>query len=469
MSPDTSQVLFRHEYEEELSGWLGRRFAYLCTTYAVLGAVFLVFSLWALLATWKAGGALRLPWLTGAESAAWLAVVSVHFAARRRARGRDDLLRAATRMILLLGAVSLGTRLLAQGLGVSFPGSMILAIFFWHITACLFLPWPPRESLRPVLPLLALWALHALFLGEGAFVARAMAVMFSPGVLVPGLLVCAWRLRRHRQDFSSLMLGRQFTSLRQEFSRARTIHESLFPGPYDDGYVRIAYTYAPMRELGGDFLHLHGGPGGLVNLALVDVTGHGLAAALTVNRLFGELERIRAEAPDASPGEMLSLLNRYIGLTLARHNIFATAVALQLDPYHGRLSWASAGHPPVFLRGINRVVRELASTGLLLGAALDDEYEIGEQSVELSPGDVVVAYTDGAFEARDRGGRALGLRRLREIVEGPIPPHGWPQSICAEVDTHRAGRAEDDVLVASMSFLSYRTKTSAVRPAVASA
>ena len=62
-----------------------------------------------------------------------------------------------------------------------------------------------------------------------------------------------------------------------------------FPAEYDDGFVRFEYRYTPMRELGGDFVHLHVAASGIVHVVLLDVTGHGLAAALTVNRLYGEL------------------------------------------------------------------------------------------------------------------------------------------------------------------------------------
>src|SRR5690606_36963856 len=133
-------------------------------------------------------------------------------------------------------------------------------------------------------------------------------------------------------------------------------------------------------------------------------TGHGLAAALTVNRLYGELERLRAEGPNMPPAEVIRLLNRYVQLTMAHHNIYATALAISLDPYDGTLRCANAGHPPAFLRAASGAVRELMATGVVLGALMDEEYEIEEISDKLHPGDSVVAYTDGAFETRNRRG-----------------------------------------------------------------
>ncbi|MHC4419392.1 MAG: hypothetical protein ACYS1E_02230, partial [Planctomycetota bacterium] len=248
-SPDTSQVLFRREYEHELETWVRRRFTWLCIAYVVLGALGLTWEY--LVGPGQPAGTARLVLSTGAGALS-LVIVGLFFWRREGHATREDVLRAASAMILALGAVSLASRFLAEWRGANFGTSVIVAIFFWHFTACLFLPWTPRASLRPILPLLAVWALHLLLVERSpGLVERLLQVMFSPGILLPGLMICGWRLKRHSRQFRSVMMGRHFRSLRQEFTRARSIHESLFPNEYDDGYVRFQYTYQPMRELGG--------------------------------------------------------------------------------------------------------------------------------------------------------------------------------------------------------------------------
>jgi len=144
---------------------------------------------------------------------------------------------------------------------------------------------------------------------------------------------------------------------------------------------------------------------------------------------------------------------------MTRHNIYATAIVLQLDPYGGEISWASAGHPPAFLRGANGTVRSLPATGVVLGALPDEEFEIDEKVMELSPGDMILAYTDGAFEVRDRMGHQLGLDGLRDLLLKLPPPENWPQFICSSVEKHKAGRTEDDILVSSLTYISQRLQT----------
>jgi serine phosphatase RsbU (regulator of sigma subunit) len=78
-----------------------------------------------------------------------------------------------------------------------------------------------------------------------------------------------------------------------------------------------------------------------------------------------------------------------------------------------------------------------------------------------------VSYTDGAFEARDRLGQQFGLDRLRELLHLKPPPGNWPQFLSAAVDKHQVGHAEDDVLVAALTFAAVRPQRQAAKPAMA--
>ena len=65
--------------------------------------------------------------------------------------------------------------------------NLLMTIFLWHFSACLFLPWRPNESLRPFLPLLAAWAMIVLFIQRGedvSFGSQLLTVIFGPGVLM---------------------------------------------------------------------------------------------------------------------------------------------------------------------------------------------------------------------------------------------------------------------------------------------
>ncbi|MBM4107723.1 MAG: serine/threonine-protein phosphatase [Phycisphaerae bacterium] len=343
----------------------------------------------------------------------------------------------------------------------------VWGIFITHVLACLFLPWTPRESFRPLMPLIAATALVMIAFsvraavagaGSGALVAIAAGVVASSMVIgLPGAGVCWWRHARFHRRFTFDVMRGRYVELRQELTNARQIHESLFPAPFHRDGLRFRYLYEPMRQIGGDYLYIRfddarAGPRPC-NLVLTDVTGHGIPAALTVNRLHGELERIFAENPGCPPGKVLALLNRYVHLTLANHSVYATALCLRFDPARDTLEYASGGHPPAFLRGADGSIDRLDCTTLVLGAEVGADFEPDTRALRFMPGDTLIAYTDGALEARDAAGRYFGIVGLERLLAASTPDaeHGWPRAVLRAVDAHRYGPIADDTLVVEIT------------------
>ncbi len=335
-------------------------------------------------------------------------------------------------------------------------------IFFAHFFACLFLPWTPRESIRPLIPLLILSAVITIIYLDG-WLAIALTIVLSPLIAVPGGLICWWRHSRFRSRFHYRALRGRYSQMKQELTDARRIHEALFPAPITNGSLRFNFVYQPMRQIGGDFLYIHRFPGLAavddkaspdvepLNIVIIDVTGHGIPAALTVNRLHGELERIFAEQPDIEPGDVLTSLNRYVHLTLANHSVYATALCLRIDPAGDALDWASGGHPPAFVRTIDGRLDRLDSTAFVLGACHGADFKAGQQTMRFARGDVLIAYTDGATEARNDRGQMLRVEGLQRIIAGLRPEDaswgGWSGAVLRAVDQHRFGPPADDTLV----------------------
>ena len=336
-------------------------------------------------------------------------------------------------------------------------------IFMWHFIACLFLPWTARESFKPILPLLILNALVTLFYIRFVPVLGTVTVLASPLVAAPGMAVCWWRTSRFRRSFAYRMLYGRYGEMRQELATARSIHDALFPQPIEDGPVRFTYLYEPMRQIGGDFLYARSIKSGtdahpILNVVLLDVTGHGISAALTVNRLAGEIDREFGKRPETSPGELLKGLNDYLHHSLARHSVYASALCVQVNPNRDILRWASAGHPPAFVRTVDGRVDRLNSTAFLLGVCRVEDFVSGEESMRFGPGDALLAYTDGATEATNSEGRMLRIDGLQRIVvhaadetAGRVSSPGeWSRRIIEEVDRYRGGPTQDDLLVAQI-------------------
>ena len=283
-------------------------------------------------------------------------------------------------------------------------------------------------------------------------------ILFSPLVASPGAGLCWWRHSRFRDEVTTRLVRGRYVEMRRELTDARKIHESLFPKMLVDGPITFSYFYEPMRQIGGDYLYVQTLPGessrGGLQMVIMDVTGHGIPAALTVNRLHGELQRIFAEQPGVMPGEVLRLLNRYVNLTMADHALFVTAICLRVDPVKCVVDYASGGHPPAYLKGADGSVQELPATTYLLGAEADALFDPAQAQVPFRPGDRIAAFTDGAIEARNPHGRMLGLAGMRGLV-ARIETRGerhWAGKLLQAIDEFRAGPPTDDTLVVEIGF-----------------
>ncbi|MEM8872723.1 MAG: PP2C family protein-serine/threonine phosphatase [Planctomycetota bacterium] len=346
---------------------------------------------------------------------------------------------------------------------ISAGWALFAIIFFGHLVSCLIIPWNFRESLFPGLVVFNAFVLiliaDIMFSGLPWW-AAIIFIVLGLLALVPGSLWCFWRYTRFPKVFRTRYEADRYKQLSKDLSGARQIHEAVLPPQKNHGLVRLNYVYEPMSQIGGDLLYVRESEGqdGAVSAVLLDVTGHGVAAALTVNRLLGELDRIYGEDPDVSPGKVLAGLNHYVHLTLVRHGIFVTGLALRLEPNsnNGNLLYASAGHPPAFVcRSGN--CDQLEPTTFMLGVMDEAGFDPNEQSHHLDPGDAVLVYTDGAAEARDERDRQIGTKGLEKLfhaMSGDRDPADWPKTVLGHVAKHRNRPPDDDTIVAAM----YRAK-----------
>ncbi|MCC6283994.1 MAG: serine/threonine-protein phosphatase [Phycisphaerales bacterium] len=391
---------------------------------------------------------------------------------RRFRLPRTDLLRLSYWLVIAFGTVELVSSMVTQSSGARAADALAL-IGAVHFIGCLFLPWSPRQALVPIAALAGVGLPLALMFSQGTIWSRILTEALSPLAGLPGVVVCWLRQTRRMSDLKLRFLQTRYGQVRRELVDARRIHESLFPRPVTQGDIRLSYLYEPMHLIGGDFLHAHlsptdDGESQCVSVVMLDVTGHGIPAALTVNRLSGELHRLFAEDPGIRPGRVLSLLNRYVHLTLATHSVYVTGICLRADPHRRRIEYASAGHPPAFLRAVDGTIEELESTAVVLGALADAEFEAAPRSLRFGPGDSVIAYTDGATECRSESGRMFGVEGVRRVVASRYSDCGssWPARLGDAVERHRHGPPADDTLVFEVAFAF--DKAARTRPAGAS-
>ncbi len=404
----------------------------------------------------------------------FLVVGGILLVAWRYAIDRREMVRLAFWFLIYRGVVSISSDVMFES--VQFP----LTITIFHMLAAALLPWDTRDAVRPLVVLLVLNAITR-FAVYGVTSTEVMFVLLATLCLVPGTLIAWLKHARRTAQFKLRFFQNRYGQMRRELVDARRIHELVFPDPATSDTIAFDYRYEPMRQIGGDYLFARFSPAiepdapDPFNLIVLDVTGHGIPAALTVNRLSGEVERLFAEDPHAAPGDVLRALNRYVHLTIANHSVYATAVCLRVDPAKATLEYANGGHPPAFLRAVDGTIQELDSTAMVLGAMPDDDFESAPVTMRFGPGDTLLAYTDGATEARDDAGRMLRIAGLQRVIAQGVgrgrtdaapPPGTWAQRLIEAVERHRAGPPDDDTLVVEVHHLLGSTDEKPGTPAV---
>jgi serine phosphatase RsbU (regulator of sigma subunit) len=202
--------------------------------------------------------------------------------------------------------------------------------------------------------------------------------------------------------------------LQEELKVASEIQMRLQPAcpPPISGYSICAYSI-PSREIGGDYYdYIERKRQGRMALALGDVSGKGIGAALLMSSLHAAL---RAQTQTSHPiREMMAHLNDYIAEN-SPENKFLTLFYSELDPLTGDLYFANAGHnPPILCRATGQLER-LDATGLPIGILADSTYTEG--CTRLWPGDALVVYSDGITESVNLADEEFGEERLIAVVQ----------------------------------------------------
>lgn len=215
---------------------------------------------------------------------------------------------------------------------------------------------------------------------------------------------------------------------------AREIQQSLIPPDLKVPGASISGHSVACEGAGGDYVDFwtpseaeplaHGS----VHLAIGDVSGHGVGAAMVMAGGRAFLRALLAQSSDLSV--VMERLNRLISRDL-QNGHFMTLFVCRFDAAAETLTYASAGHdPPLLQRARSQKQVALEATGPPLGVL--EEVRFPTRRVRVSPGDLVVLTTDGVWEARNPRRESFGRERLtlalRELAEGD------PREIIREIE-----------------------------------
>ena len=211
----------------------------------------------------------------------------------------------------------------------------------------------------------------------------------------------------------------------REISFGSQIQRSLLFGdlPARAGSVEIAASTEPSKGIDGDFYDFFSYSADRFDIAIGDVMGKGIPAALigaavkqALNRVIAEQAALRTyESEAASPAELINGLHHKIGQRLITLDTFVTLAYLRFDMTLNRVTLVDAGHTRAILTGHDGL-RHLSGDNLPLGVLADERYT--EHSADIQSGDLVFLYSDGLTEAKNPAGEEFGLERLDQLVDG---------------------------------------------------
>lgn len=307
---------------------------------------------------------------------------------------------------------------------------LLLQLFLLHVVACLLVSLSVREGLVLLGLLVLVFAGTQVFPGPAPAGVRLVMILLSPILGLPGFLYSWWRhVRVRRVTGRQLVYDRfgqtveQLSEISRELQEAGRLHDALLPTSWEDEHFRFEMAYRPMRALGGDYLRVHRLPEGGVLIAVIDVTGHGVPAALAVHRLHDELTRLLSVSDN--PAVILAGLNTFITERFADQAMFATAsvvkVSRAVPPASSsasasgwRVTWCGGGHPAVLMvptaergQSTEALVSRMPMLGVMEPSlfAAEAADSVGDTHANGS-GAVLVGFTDGLTEARPQGAAA---------------------------------------------------------------
>ena len=202
----------------------------------------------------------------------------------------------------------------------------------------------------------------------------------------------------------------------QELSLAHSIQVSFLPEsiPQIPGW-QLTAILEPARQISGDFYDFIHLPDGKLGFLIADVADKGLGSALYM-ALSNTLIRTFANEYFDNPAMVLKTANQHI-LRNARANLFVTVFFAVLDPETGFVRYANAGHNPPLLFGSNGI-KTLNNNGMPLG--IDEENDWTQDEIVISPGEVLLLYTDGVTDAQNIAGEFVEKTLILNTVQKNI-------------------------------------------------
>jgi len=233
--------------------------------------------------------------------------------------------------------------------------------------------------------------------------------------------------------------------LERDMQLAQQVQLSFLPDKTPDvPGMKFCVSYRTALQVGGDFYDFVTQPDGKIVVAIGDVSGKGVPAALLMAKMTSDVRL--CSMSHSEPKDIVAEINRRT-VESSSDETFVTFVLMTLDPDTGRLTLTNAGHMPPLLREASegRVQAVEGGIGFPLGVMEDVEYD--QTEILLKPGDTLTTFTDGVTEAMNAEHEAYGEERLVKVIgEGASDPSELLERVLTDVQQYVGDQPQSDDL-----------------------
>jgi len=235
----------------------------------------------------------------------------------------------------------------------------------------------------------------------------------------------------------------------RQLSLGFQIQQTLLVGklPQRVGRASLAAYVEPSAGIDGDFYEFTKLNEDLFDLAVGDVMGKGIPAALIGAGVKQQLAKATptAQTKPSEPAEIVNRIHGQLYDSLVEVDSFVTFAYFRFDLAAGRISYVDAGHTKAIHAGADQT-RLLEGENLPLGVLGDERYR--QRTVKWQPGDVLLLYSDGLTEAMNAASEMFGIERLAALVtdlrQAQVPASVLTQAVRREIRGFRDGSAPND-------------------------
>lgn len=255
---------------------------------------------------------------------------------------------------------------------------------------------------------------------------------------------------------ANLALKAKQQALNDDLSAAAHIQRGLLPqrAPNARGFT-MDWLFEPSAHIGGDVFNMVPLPGGKIGLYLIDVSGHGPAAAMVTVSMSQVMQAgsdfVQENDVALAPDEVLRRLDK--AFPLERFDRYCTMFYMIFDPEAREICSAGAGHPPPLLGHPGKPIQRLDAGGTVIG--MGEPVPFASECIQVRAGDMLLLYTDGCTEHTNTAGQQFGVTRLEQALSERLhlEPDTLVDEIREELDRFGSGsKPEDDISLVCLKF-----------------